>query len=152
MRADPPGPIDEFAVGSDAIERLAPMGGNGAGAGDCWSAVDARVLGPMAYAADHVGAVLRGGAAALERLLRGLIESGIAMAMIGSSRPASGCGQHASHFLDLLAARGDRRHAPHRLQVGYATHFAMRLERFAFAGGVPVLRPPRVGATRSTPP
>jgi glycerol-1-phosphate dehydrogenase [NAD(P)+] len=109
------------------------------------SAVDARVLGPMAYAADHVGAVLRGEAAAIERLLRGLIESGIAMAMIGSSRPASGCEHHASHFWDLLAARGDRHHAPHGLQVGYATHFAMRLQRFAFAGGVPVLRPPRVG-------
>jgi glycerol-1-phosphate dehydrogenase [NAD(P)+] len=73
-----------------------------------------------------------------------LIESGIAMAIVGSSRPASGCEHHASHFWDLLAARGRREQAPHGLQVGYATRFAMRLQRFAFGGGVGSLRPPAV--------
>ena len=41
---------------------------------------------------------------------RGCLQSGIAMAMIGSSRPASGCEHHASHFWDLLA--GARASAP----------------------------------------
>ena len=36
----------------------------------------------------------------------GLVESGIAMAMVGSSRPASGCEHHASHFWDLLCLEG----------------------------------------------
>lgn len=107
------------------------------------AAVDARILGPLGYAVAHADAVLEGETAAVEALARGLLESGIAMAMVGSSRPASGCEHHASHFWDLLAARGIRDHAPHGLQVGYATHFAMRLQRFAYAGGVPVLgRPP----------
>lgn len=105
-------------------------------------AVDARVREPLIYAAEHVDAVLRHEPAAIERLAHGLLQSGIAMAMVGSSRPASGCEHHASHFWDLLAARGLRDHAPHGLQVGYATQFAMRLQRFAFGGGVTALARP----------
>ncbi len=106
---------------------------------------DARILVPLGYAVEHADAVLGGETAAVEALMRGLLESGIAMAMVGSSRPASGCEHHASHFWDLLAARGIRDHAPHGLQVGYATHFAIRLQRFAYAGGVPMLERPRAG-------
>jgi glycerol-1-phosphate dehydrogenase [NAD(P)+] len=105
--------------------------------------VDARVLAPVRYAAGHPGAVLRGDRDAITRLLDGLLESGRAMATVGSSRPASGCEHQVSHFLDLLAARGVREHQPHGLQVGYATQWAMRLQRFAFAGGVPSLAAPR---------
>jgi glycerol-1-phosphate dehydrogenase [NAD(P)+] len=108
-------------------------------------AVDTRIMEPLQYAANHAEAVLRQEPAAIERLLHGLLQSGIAMAMMGSSRPASGCEHHASHFWDLLATRGVRAHAPHGLQVGYATQFAMRLQRFAFAGGVPALERPEVG-------
>jgi glycerol-1-phosphate dehydrogenase [NAD(P)+] len=105
-----------------------------------------RVLEPLSFAATHAEAVMAGDAGAARGLLRGLIESGIAMAMVGSSRPASGCEHHASHFWDLLAAHGRRPHASHGLQVGYATRFAMRLQRFAFAGGVPVLASPAAAA------
>jgi glycerol-1-phosphate dehydrogenase [NAD(P)+] len=116
-------------------------------------AVDARVLEPLEFAANHAEAVLRHERAAVERLLQGLLQSGIAMAMMGSSRPASGCEHHASHLWDLLATRGMRHHAPHGLQVGYATQFAMRLQRFAFAGGVRVLRRPQIGdADEADPP
>jgi glycerol-1-phosphate dehydrogenase [NAD(P)+] len=103
------------------------------------------VLGPLSFAIAEVEAVLGGKERALVALLGGLIQSGIAMAVVGSSRPASGCEHHASHFWDLLAARGLRPHAPHGLQVGYATRFAIRLQRFAFEGGVPELRRPVVG-------
>jgi glycerol-1-phosphate dehydrogenase [NAD(P)+] len=105
----------------------------------------ARVAGAMSDAASRVGEALRGEPAAVRGLVSGLIESGIAMAIVGSSRPASGCEHHVSHFLDLQAARGRRRPAPHGLQVGYATHFAMRLQRFAFGGGVPRPATPRAG-------
>ncbi len=101
-----------------------------------------RVLAPLSYAAANGRALLAGEPDAIRGLLDGLIQSGIAMAMAGSSRPASGCEHHASHFWDLLAAHGRRPHAAHGLQVGYATQFAMRLGRFAFAGGVPGLAPP----------
>jgi glycerol-1-phosphate dehydrogenase [NAD(P)+] len=101
-----------------------------------------RVLAPLRFAVDHAQAAMDGEPEAIRALLSGLIESGIAMAMVGNSRPASGCEHHASHFWDLLAARGRRQHGAHGLQVGYATRFAMGLQRFAFAGGVPVLREP----------
>jgi glycerol-1-phosphate dehydrogenase [NAD(P)+] len=105
----------------------------------------ARVGGAMSNAAGQVDEILRGKPAAIRGLARGLIDSGIAMAIVGSSRPASGSEHHASHFLDLQAARGRRRPTPHGLQVGYATHFAMRLQRFAFGGGVARLAAPRAG-------
>jgi glycerol-1-phosphate dehydrogenase [NAD(P)+] len=101
-----------------------------------------RVLEPLGFAASNVERVVAGDPDAIRALLVGLVQSGIAMAILGNSRPASGCEHHASHFWDLLAARGLRPHTPHGLQVGYATRFAMRLQRFAFAGGVPVLRIP----------
>jgi glycerol-1-phosphate dehydrogenase [NAD(P)+] len=90
-----------------------------------------------------VAALLAGDVDAIAELLRALIESGLAMAAVGSSRPASGCEHHASHFWDLLAGRGARPRALHGLQVGYATGFAMRLQRFAFGGGVALPRRPQ---------
>jgi glycerol-1-phosphate dehydrogenase [NAD(P)+] len=107
------------------------------------TAVDARVRAPLTFAAANGAAVLAGDPAAAVRLLGGLIESGLAMAMVGTSRPASGCEHHASHLWDLLAARGLRDQSPHGIQVGYATRFAIRLQRFAFGGGVDELRMPR---------
>jgi glycerol-1-phosphate dehydrogenase [NAD(P)+] len=100
------------------------------------------VLEPLSFAAANVQAVVTGDVAGVRSLLGGLVQSGIAMAIAGSSRPASGCEHHASHFWDLLAARGMRRHHPHGLQAGYATRVGMRLQRFAFAGGLPPLRLP----------
>ncbi len=90
-----------------------------------------------------VEALLAGQVEAVAGLLRGLIASGIAMAEVGSSRPASGCEHHASHLWDLLAGRGLRPRALHGLQVGYATGFAMRLQRFAFAGALKTAERPR---------
>jgi glycerol-1-phosphate dehydrogenase [NAD(P)+] len=99
------------------------------------------VLEAVALVAADVDAVLGGDLAATELLLRALIRSGLAITAFGNSRPASGCEHHASHFWDLLAARGMRAHAAHGLQVGYACRLAMSLQRFAFAGGVDC--PPR---------
>ena len=90
-----------------------------------------------------VEALLAGEVEAVAGLLRGLIASGIAMAEVGSSRPASGCEHHASHLWDLLAGRGLRPRALHGLQVGYATGFAMRLQSFAFAGTVRTAQRPQ---------
>ncbi len=103
--------------------------------------VDDQMLVPLRFAAENAGQVLGGDTDSVGMLLRGLVQSGIAMTEAGSSRPASGCEHHASHFWDLQAARGLRRHELHGLQVGYATRFAMRLQRFAFGGGVRAVRP-----------
>ena len=93
-----------------------------------------------------VDALLAGELEATTQLMHALIASGLAMAALGSSRPASGCEHHASHLWDLLAVRGARPRALHGLQVGYATGFAMRLQRFAFGGGVVLPRRPRAPA------
>jgi glycerol-1-phosphate dehydrogenase [NAD(P)+] len=101
-----------------------------------------RVLGPLRFAATRADEIMTGDVAGARGLLDGLIESGIAITLCGNTRPASGCEHHASHFWDLLAAHGRRAHASHGLQTGYATGFAMRLQRYAFAGGVEALRAP----------
>jgi glycerol-1-phosphate dehydrogenase [NAD(P)+] len=91
--------------------------------------VEDRVLAPLEECAERAGELLAGDEAGVEVLMRGLVESGIAMAMIGSSRPASGSEHHLSHFWDLLAYRELRPHAPHGLQVAYATRAMMELQR-----------------------
>jgi glycerol-1-phosphate dehydrogenase [NAD(P)+] len=97
---------------------------------------------PLEFAAREAAAVLGGDDQAVGGLFRGLVRSGQAMALVGSSRPASGWEHHASHFWDLLASRGLRPHAAHGLQVGYATGFAIRLQRFALDHALPALHPP----------
>lgn len=77
-----------------------------------------------------------------ERLIRGLILSGIAMEMAGSSRPASGPEHLVSHALDRLLSEPRQ----HGLQVALATvtmHLlrgseVARLIRFYRAVGLPV--------------
>jgi glycerol-1-phosphate dehydrogenase [NAD(P)+] len=100
----------------------------------------------MLGAARGADAIIGGDAGALRGLLDGLIESGLNIARFGNSRPASGLEHHCSHFWDLLASRGLRAYSSHGLQVGYATGFGMRLQRYAFAGGISSLRAPQATA------
>ncbi|MCU1490754.1 MAG: glycerol-phosphate dehydrogenase [Acidimicrobiaceae bacterium] len=97
-------------------------------------AVESRVLTPLAECVGAVDRILSGDEEGIAVLASGLIESGVAMAMQGNSRPASGSEHHASHFWDLLAYRGLRAHAPHGLQVAYATGFVGALQRAALDG------------------
>jgi glycerol-1-phosphate dehydrogenase [NAD(P)+] len=96
--------------------------------------IESRVLGPLRRCTEQVEGVLAGDEASLQVLLGGLVESGVAMAMLGSSRPASGAEHHCSHLWDLLAFRGLREHAPHGLQVGYATGFVTQLQAGSLQG------------------
>ena len=104
------------------------------------------VLAPLRFAASHAASIAAAEPGAVTQLLDGLIQSGTAIALAGSSRPASGCEHHASHFWDLLAARGLREHGSHGLQVGYATRFAVGLQRFAFGADAAPLRVPTLPA------
>lgn len=61
-------------------------------------------------------------------LAEGLIQSGIAMSIAGSSRPASGAEHLISHALDRLLENPK----PHGIQVGFATLFAMALRGSEF--------------------
>ena len=109
------------------------------------------MLGPLRFAAGRAAEVLAGDVEGASGLLEGLIESGIAITLAGNTRPASGCEHHASHFWDLLAAHGRRAHASHGLQTGYATGFAMRLQEFAFGGGLGAVRRPVAPADPLSP-
>ncbi|MEK3726121.1 sn-glycerol-1-phosphate dehydrogenase [Paenibacillus sp. FSL H8-0034] len=60
---------------------------------------------------------------AVSTLFMGLVQSGIAIAMAGSPRPASGSEHHCSHIWDFFASKHLREYAPHGIQVGFATHW-----------------------------
>lgn len=53
-------------------------------------------------------------------LIDGLINSGIAMMMVGSSRPASGTEHHISHFFDMYAGIYQEEVPSHGIKVGTA--------------------------------
>ncbi|MFW6007176.1 MAG: sn-glycerol-1-phosphate dehydrogenase [Halanaerobiales bacterium] len=60
----------------------------------------------------------------IEVLIRGLVGSGLAMLMIGSSRPASGSEHHISHFLEMYGLLYDKEIPPHGVKVGIGTYFS----------------------------
>jgi glycerol-1-phosphate dehydrogenase [NAD(P)+] len=62
----------------------------------------------------------RGSAEDFRALTEGLLLSGIAMQMCGSSRPASGAEHHISHFIEMLYETDDRKYL-HGDKVGAAT-------------------------------
>ena len=59
----------------------------------------------------------------IEALIKGLIYSGIAMQMVGSSRPASGSEHHVSHFLEMFGDNSNYKMPRHGIKVGMATLF-----------------------------
>ncbi|MCL6441934.1 MAG: sn-glycerol-1-phosphate dehydrogenase [Alicyclobacillus sp.] len=84
------------------------------------------VLTPVKYCIENASKLRSREPEAMKNLFIGLINSGIAMAMMGNSRPCSGSEHHCSHFWDLLAYKNQRQHASHGIQVGYATHWMIR--------------------------
>lgn len=81
---------------------------------------------PLRYCIEHAEELRQRDPSATEQLFVGLINAGIAMAMVGNSRPCSGSEHHCSHYWDLLAFQGRRAHASHGIQVGYATQWMLR--------------------------
>ncbi|TBL76366.1 sn-glycerol-1-phosphate dehydrogenase [Paenibacillus thalictri] len=73
----------------------------------------------------HVEELLKREAHAVKMLFAGLVQSGVAIAMADSPRPASGSEHHCSHLWDFFASRHLREYAPHGIQVGYAAHWMM---------------------------
>ncbi|MCL6443605.1 MAG: sn-glycerol-1-phosphate dehydrogenase [Alicyclobacillus sp.] len=83
----------------------------------------ALVESPLAECVRRTKALKRRDREAVEQLFQGLVSAGLAMAMVGNSRPASGSEHHCSHYWDFLSYKGRRGHYAHGLQVGYATHW-----------------------------
>ncbi|MFW6389668.1 MAG: sn-glycerol-1-phosphate dehydrogenase [Halanaerobiales bacterium] len=60
-------------------------------------------------------------------LIRGLINSGVAMQITGNSRPASGTEHHISHFLEMYGEVYDKDLPPHGIKVALGEYFAAEL-------------------------
>ncbi len=66
----------------------------------------------------------------IEELVRGLVMSGVAMSIAGSSRPASGAEHKFSHSLDIMGVG----HALHGEQVGIGTIIMEYFHEMAYGG------------------
>jgi glycerol-1-phosphate dehydrogenase [NAD(P)+] len=87
------------------------------------------VCGPLRECVERVDRLKQRDPETIQSLFVGLVNAGVAMAMVGNSRPCSGSEHHCSHYWDLLAYKGRRTHASHGHQVGYATGWMMRFYR-----------------------
>lgn len=67
---------------------------------------------------------------AIEKLMNALIRAGLAMAVCGNSRPASGSEHHMSHFLEMdFAARGETI-PPHGVKVAIGTLVSIEIYNY----------------------
>ncbi|MBO5653039.1 MAG: sn-glycerol-1-phosphate dehydrogenase [Clostridia bacterium] len=79
-------------------------------------------LSATAAVVDAAEGILRGEDAAYEKLTYGLLLSGLAMQMMGNSRPASGAEHHVSHLIEMEPeSLGLRSDALHGEKVGVGT-------------------------------
>ncbi|MBE6576552.1 MAG: sn-glycerol-1-phosphate dehydrogenase [Ruminococcaceae bacterium] len=76
---------------------------------------------------DNLEAIKAQDVAAIEALMYALVLSGLAMQMVGNSRPASGAEHHISHFIEMGVMVKDNE-AYHGEKVGVAT--ALVVERY----------------------
>lgn len=64
----------------------------------------------------------------LGNIMEGLVLTGVAMSLYGSSRPASGCEHHISHFWEMWFEQAGKRAASHGTQVGVGTVLILKLK------------------------
>ncbi|PYI56242.1 iron-containing alcohol dehydrogenase [Paenibacillus flagellatus] len=77
--------------------------------------------------AGSVGAIAKGEPVAIKELTEGLVLSGLAMQMIGHSRPASGSEHHLSHYWEMKHFAEGHRTDLHGIKVGVATPIVLKL-------------------------
>jgi len=77
--------------------------------------------------------------AAVKELTRGLLNSGLAMQLVGSSSPASGSEHHISHFLEMLGLREKIPMPLHGIKVGVGTYFTAAFYLRLLAAGLEIL-------------
>ncbi|GAA3401268.1 sn-glycerol-1-phosphate dehydrogenase [Paenibacillus hodogayensis] len=76
---------------------------------------------------DSIGAIRDGEEQATRLLMEGLVLSGIAMQMVGSSRPASGAEHHLSHYWEMKHFAAGHKPELHGIKVGVATPVIAKL-------------------------
>lgn len=63
----------------------------------------------------------------IHTLIKGLVNAGIAMQIVGNSRPASGAEHHISHFLEMYGEMYEQKLPPHGVKVALGEYFAAEL-------------------------
>ena len=82
---------------------------------------------------------------AVTALMEALVEVGIAMAYVGTSRPASGSEHHLSHFFEITGILNGTPYLPHGTDVAYSSVLTARLREEILSR-----EPARVGFDRES--
>jgi glycerol-1-phosphate dehydrogenase [NAD(P)+] len=93
------------------------------------------------YYFEHPEDIINRKPTAINALFNALLYSGIAMTIIGTSAPASGCEHLLSHTLDMMTSIDGIEHDLHGRQVGLGTIFASALYERIFKIDKPVCHP-----------
>lgn len=64
---------------------------------------------------------------AIQTLMEALVGAGIAMAMVGNSRPASGSEHHLSHFFEITGILNNEPYFMHGTDVAYSSVYTQRI-------------------------
>lgn len=64
---------------------------------------------------------------AIQTLMEALVGGGVAMAMVGNSRPASGSEHHLSHYFEIVGIVRDEPYFMHGTDVAYSSVYTQRL-------------------------
>lgn len=67
-------------------------------------------------------------AVVVERIMSGLVLSGVAISLYGDSRPASGSEHHMSHYWETIMEQQGKSHAMHGIQVAVGTVMMLMLQ------------------------
>lgn len=91
---------------------------------------------------DLGSALLRREPAAIRTLMEAIVGVGVAMAMVGNSRPASGSEHHLSHFFEITGILNDQPYFMHGTDVAYSSVYTQRLREKLLALDAPVRNQP----------
>ena len=80
-----------------------------------------RVMATACRIRDLAEAIGRREEEAIAALMEALVEVGVAMAYVGSSRPASGSEHHLSHFFEITGILNGTPYLPHGTDVAYSS-------------------------------
>ena len=90
------------------------------------------MLKAVRHCIDNVDGLAQRKKSAIKGLTEGLILSGIAMQMIGNSRPASGAEHHLAHYLEMQHFMKGQVSPLHGVKVGVATGIIMSIYKKVF--------------------
>ncbi len=79
---------------------------------------------------------------AIELLMEAIVGVGVAMALVGNSRPASGSEHHLSHFFEIVGILSDEPYFMHGTDVVYSSIYTQRLRERLLALDAPVKKAP----------